>query len=158
ETGLRTRGGPWGAGPRARSEENGDITVYPGAGFRKSVQRTFFGLANRRMIPPLLALVLAWTACLVAPRRGRADGSVDARVTLALRAATVDRALPALFEPAGLRYRLELPGAGGSITTNLRDVPFRQALRLVLRQAQPPLGYRIDDGVYVITPLAAPAT
>src|SRR5205814_2155100 len=57
---------------------------------------------------------------------------------------------------AGTPYRLDAAGVRGSVTVHLKDVPLPTALQIVLRQADPPLVYRVDGGTFVISPRQPP--
>ncbi|MDO8682536.1 MAG: secretin and TonB N-terminal domain-containing protein [Armatimonadota bacterium] len=82
-------------------------------------------------------------------------GAVEKRITLDFKSAPIDSVIAKLFEGTGLNYALA-PGATGTVTVTLRDVPFEQALQTALRSAN--LTYRLDDGVYVVGPQNAPVT
>jgi hypothetical protein len=95
--------------------------------------------AVRFALLPLLFLSL-----LSLPAKGQA-----ARVSFTLNQATVEEALRAVFQHGG-GYRLPPGTAGGAVTAVVQDVPLETALRLVLRQAVPPLAFRVEGGTYVI--------
>lgn len=74
------------------------------------------------------------------------------RVTLMLNGETVPEALALLFKNAGVNYRLEAPMVGGVARATLKDTPLPVAVRLLLRQATPPLDFRQEGDTYVIVP------
>ncbi len=74
------------------------------------------------------------------------------RVTLNLESASIVDALKLLFRATGYNYTLDESVVQGYVTVSLKDVTFETALRTVLRSANPPLTYRVDGGVYIITP------
>jgi len=74
------------------------------------------------------------------------------RVTLNLESASIVDALKLLFRATGYNYTLDESVVQGYVTVSLKDVTFETALRTVLRAANPPLTYRVDGGVYIISP------
>jgi hypothetical protein len=74
------------------------------------------------------------------------------RVTLNLESASIVDALKLLFRATGYNYTLDESVVQGYVTVSLKDVSFETALRTVLRAANPPLTYRVDGGVYIISP------
>ena len=74
------------------------------------------------------------------------------RVTLNLESASIADALKLLFRATGYNYTLDESVVQGYVTVSLKDVTFETALRTVLRAANPPLTYRVDGGVYIISP------
>jgi hypothetical protein len=95
---------------------------------------------------PLLFLCL-----LSLPAKGQ-----TAKVSFSLNQATVEEALRVVFQHGG-QYRLPPGIVGGAVTAVVQDVPLETALRLVLRQAVPPLIFRREGDVYVIFALPPPA-
>jgi len=75
------------------------------------------------------------------------------KVTLNLENADIRYALQLLFKSAGVNYSLDQQ-VGGTVTVSLTDVSFRTALESILRSTQStsPLTYRVEDGVYIISP------
>src|SRR5262249_30414772 len=75
------------------------------------------------------------------------------KVTLNLENADLRYALKLLFQNASANYTLD-QAVQGTVTVSLTDVSFRTALESVLRstQSQAPLTYRVEDGVYIISP------
>ena len=96
----------------------------------------------------LLALVLG-TAI---PTYSQQEGGQSPRITLNLESASIADALKLLFRSVGYNYTLDESVVGGYVTVSLKDVTFETALRTILRAANPPLTYRVDGGVYIITP------
>ena len=74
------------------------------------------------------------------------------KVTLNLESASIADALKLLFRATGYNYTLDESVVQGYVTVSLKDVSFETALRTVLRAANPPLTYRVDGGVYIISP------
>ncbi|GIV17863.1 MAG: hypothetical protein KatS3mg022_3298 [Armatimonadota bacterium] len=74
------------------------------------------------------------------------------RVTLTLESASIADALKLLFRSTGYNYTLDESVVQGYVTVSLKDVTFETALRTILRAANPPLTYRVDGGVYIISP------
>ena len=82
----------------------------------------------------------------------------ERRITVDLRDAKIFDALSIIFRDTPYSFTLE-PGAAGTVTLSLQDVPFSTALRAILNANTPKLTYRKDPGdVYVITQLAQPTT
>jgi len=81
-----------------------------------------------------------------------AQESGSPRVTLTLESASIADALKLLFRSTGYNYTLDESVVQGYVTVSLKDVTFETALRTILRSANPPLTYRVDGGVYVISP------
>ncbi|MDW8290322.1 MAG: hypothetical protein RMM06_06330, partial [Armatimonadota bacterium] len=96
----------------------------------------------------LLVLVMG----IVTPASSQQGGAESPRITLNLESASVADALKLLFRSVGYNYTLDESVVGGYVTVSLKDVTFETALRTILRSANPPLTYRVDGGVYIITP------
>jgi len=88
----------------------------------------------------------------VSPAYSQQEGGQTPRITLNLESASVVDALKLLFRSVGYNYTLDESVVGGYVTVSLKDVTFETALRTILRSANPPLTYRVDGGVYIITP------
>ncbi len=88
----------------------------------------------------------------VSPVYSQQEGGQSPRITLNLESASVVDALKLLFRSVGYNYTLDESVVGGYVTVSLKDVTFETALRTILRSANPPLTYRVDGGVYIITP------
>ena len=76
-------------------------------------------------------------------------------VTLDLQDAPLKQALTQLFQNAKAQSMLD-PAIGGFVTLNIRDQPFENALKLLLRSANPPLTYTKENGVYIVKPRLDP--
>jgi len=103
-------------------------------------------------------LVVALCVAAFAPVRAQQPPQGEATVTLNLESASVTDALKLLFRSTGYNYSLDESVTQGSVTVRLDKIPFTTALRTVLRAANPPLTYRVEGGVYVITPKATETT
>lgn len=79
----------------------------------------------------------------------------DAPVSLSLDG-DVRGALKSLFGQAGANYVIGRSVPGSAVTLELKNVPFTDALRLVLRSAD--LTYTVENGVYVVAPRSFQAT
>ncbi len=115
-------------------------------------------LAMRKRLNTGVAVVALTLACLPAAQaqsapQDRRQDLLSKRVTLNVESADLRLALKLLFDAAGANYTLD-QAVQGTVTVSLRDIPFRTALESLLRstQSQNPLTYRVEDGVYVITP------
>ncbi|MGC8782856.1 MAG: STN domain-containing protein [Armatimonadota bacterium] len=97
----------------------------------------------------LLVLVLGTVSPAYSQQEG---GQQPPRITLNLESASIADALKLLFRSVGYNYTLDESVVGGYVTVSLKDVTFETALRTILRAANPPLTYRVDGGVYIITP------
>ncbi|MGQ9738206.1 MAG: STN domain-containing protein, partial [Armatimonadota bacterium] len=86
------------------------------------------------------------------PNYSQQEGGQSPRITLNLESASIADALKLLFRSVGYNYTLDESVVGGYVTVSLKDVTFETALRTILRSANPPLTYRVDGGVYIITP------
>jgi hypothetical protein len=85
-------------------------------------------------------------------------GDARPRITLALKGESAERALALLFQQAGAGYRLEAAEVHGAVTANIKDLPLEAALRIVLRQVQPPLAFHEQAGTWILALAPAPAT
>jgi hypothetical protein len=99
----------------------------------------------------VLALPVLVVATL-SPACSQQESGQPPRITLNLESASVADALKLLFRSVGYNYTLDESVVGGYVTVSLKDVTFETALRTILRSANPPLTYRVDGGVYIITP------
>lgn len=73
------------------------------------------------------------------------------RITLELKDTPISFALETLFRGTGLNYVLDQNVVGVVKSVSLKDVPFDQALRALLKSVDPPLTYRKDGDVFIIT-------
>ncbi|MGQ9789305.1 MAG: STN domain-containing protein, partial [Armatimonadota bacterium] len=95
--------------------------------------------------------VVLWGAVVSVMAQEPSSGS-SPKVTLNLESASIADALKLLFRATGYNYTLDESVVQGYVTVSLKDVTFETALRTVLRAANPPLTYRVDGGVYIISP------
>lgn len=109
---------------------------------------------NMKITSILTAALLA--AILISlPAIAQAQNAAEKRINLEFRNTPVKAAIDALFRSAGLNYALD-PSVTGTITVSLKDVPFDQALNVVLMQAG--LTRRKEGEVYYIKPKATDST
>jgi hypothetical protein len=107
-----------------------------------------------------LALIAPVTAGAQSPQSdGKPDSNKSStdinskKVTLELDNADIRYALKLLFNTTGASYTIEQT-VRGVVSVSLKDVGFRTALENLLRAtgSDTPLTYRLEDGVYNITP------
>lgn len=115
-----------------------------------------------RIVPVLIAIGL-----LILGGVTRAAGDKDGQISIHLTGQSIHEALTRVFQQAGVEFREDAPQVHGEVQAQIENVPLPVALRLILRQARPPLAYRVEGGVYHIiprpetpesAPAAAPAT
>jgi type II secretory pathway component HofQ len=100
----------------------------------------------------LVALSAIGIGSLLATPVHAQDTTLPTReVNITLNQAPVRTALDTLFKSAGLNYTID-PAVTGLVTVSLRAIPFDVALRSILRSADPPLAFTVEDGVYNIHP------
>jgi type II secretory pathway component GspD/PulD (secretin) len=75
----------------------------------------------------------------------------ETTVKLDVRDARLRDALEMLFKQAKVDFSIE-PGVEGFVTMKVTDIPFEQALKLLLRSGSVPLTYIRAGGVYIIRP------
>jgi hypothetical protein len=109
----------------------------------------------------LMSLGIAAIAAtvLVAPAFAQDAGTDNSAlptkpVTVTVNQAPVKTVLETLFKSVGASYSFD-QGVGGDITVSLNNIAFDVALKQVLRAANPPLTFSIQDGVYNVKPKAA---
>lgn len=91
--------------------------------------------------------VMLLLACIAAIAQ---QGTETRLVTVELKNATIEQALESLFKDTGYKYAIQ-PGIKGTVSANLKDIPFDSALQAVLSAATPPLTYRkTTSGVFII--------
>jgi hypothetical protein len=73
------------------------------------------------------------------------------KIDLELTGAPIDSALKTLFSGKGLNYVLDQDVSGTVKDLSLKDVTFEIALKALLRSVSPPLVYRKDGDVYLIS-------
>ncbi|MGC8668797.1 MAG: hypothetical protein ACP5VE_11855 [Chthonomonadales bacterium] len=100
-----------------------------------------------------LAALALWNGTPVYAQGGGSADVANKKVTLNLENADIRYALQLLFKSAGVNFSLD-QAVSGTVTVSLTDVPFRTALESILRSTQStnPLTYRVEDGVYIISP------
>jgi hypothetical protein len=115
-------------------------------------------VAARKFLAFLSMMFLA--TVLLMPNIARAQdtgsgGSQDIsnkKVTLNLQNADIRSALTLLFNTVGANFSIA-SDVRGFVTVSLNDVPFQAALESILRAStMMPLTYRIENGVYTISP------
>jgi len=72
-------------------------------------------------------------------------------MTLEFRDAPLRAALEQLFANAKVDYSID-PSVQGYVNLKVTDIPFDNALKLMLRSSTVPLTYSIDNGVYIVKP------
>ncbi len=100
-----------------------------------------------------LAVLALWSGIPVYAQGGGSGDVANKKVSLNLENADIRYALQLLFKSAGVNFSLD-QNVAGTVTVSLTDVPFRTALESILRSTQStnPLTYRVEDGVYIISP------
>ncbi len=78
-------------------------------------------------------------------------------VTLDLQDAPIRTALEQIFRTAKLDYSID-PSVQGYVNLKVTDMPFENALRLILRSSTTPLTYSVDNGVYLVKPRTVSTT
>ena len=95
----------------------------------------------------ILAALAAASAIVCAP--ALAQGTDDEPITLELKGVAVDTALEALFRGRGHSFSLASDAQGIIPTLSFKDVPFKDALKNLLKSAG--LVMRMDKGIYMIS-------
>lgn len=108
-------------------------------------------LLNGRAAIGLLLAIGAVALFPAAPVQAQDASMPTKEVNITLNEAPVRTALDTLFKSAGLNYTID-PSVTGLVTVSLRAIPFDVALRSILRSAEPPLAFTVEDGVYNIHP------
>lgn len=81
----------------------------------------------------------------------QSDDKSQQKITLELKDTPIRSALDTLFKGRGLNYVID-PTVGGNVgSLSLRDVPFDVALKMLLKSVDPPLVYRKEGDVYLIS-------
>ena len=88
---------------------------------------------------------------MIAPKPAAAQEKNLPPITLDLRDAPIRTALTQLFDSAKAQYNLDNE-INGFVTLKIVDQPFENALKLIIRTANPPLTYTIESGVYIVKP------
>jgi type II secretory pathway component GspD/PulD (secretin) len=109
---------------------------------------------KRTLLAPLSVVTLTSVA-LATPKLAQAQDA-DRHISVTMEHADVRFALKQIFSSVGYNYVLD-PAVKGTITTSLKEVPFRAALTSVLRNVEqgPALTFRVEEGIYNIVPAAA---
>ncbi|MEN6372045.1 MAG: hypothetical protein ABFD64_08535 [Armatimonadota bacterium] len=81
----------------------------------------------------------------------QSDDKNQPRITIELKDTPIRSALDTLFRGRGLSYSIGANVGGNVGSLSLRDVTFDVALKMLLKAVEPPLVYRKDGDVYVIT-------
>jgi hypothetical protein len=105
-----------------------------------------FGLGAVTLVPSAAHAQAAGT--------GAGNMGQNTPITLTLRDAQVRDALQQLFTIARVDYTLD-PNIQGIVNATVTDQPFLNVLRIILRSANPPLTYRVENGVYIVQPRQA---
>ena len=107
----------------------------------------------KRMFITAAAAALVLTSGPALAQESGAQPGASKRTSLKVDSADLRAALKMLFDSAGLNYSLE-QSVRGTVTVSLYKIPFRTALESLLRSTESaaPLTYRIEDGVYHISP------
>jgi hypothetical protein len=102
----------------------------------------------RNFLP--LAAALSVAGLLSAPMAARAQDAPPP-VSIDLKDAPIRSALEQIFNAANVQYQLgnEIQGF---VTLKIRDQPFDNALKLILRSASTPLTFVKEGGVYIVKP------
>lgn len=79
------------------------------------------------------------------------DDSGLNRITLELKDTPVQQALETLFRGTGLNYVVDTSVQGNVSSVSLRDVSFDVALKMLLKSVDPPLVFRKDGDVYLVS-------
>ena len=101
---------------------------------------------KRSILTVLLAVVLSGIAA-----SAQGDKKDQSLITLELKDSPIKVALDSLFLGKGLNYVVDQSVSGTVGTLSLKEVPFDQALKVLLKSADPPLVYRKDGDVYIIS-------
>ncbi len=101
------------------------------------------------------SIMIAVTVVLVVLLSGLAAWSQGDKkelpVTLELKDVPIRAALDSLFMGRGLNFVMDQSVLGTVSSVSLRDVSFEQALKVLLKAVDPPLVYRKDGDVYLIS-------
>lgn len=97
------------------------------------------------IVAMMLIVLLAGTVALAQ------EDKKDQPITLELKDTPIRSALDSLFMGRGLNYVVDQSVMGNVSSVSLRDVSFEQALKVLLKSVDPPLVYRKDGDVYLIT-------
>lgn len=146
---LSAVAGSWGVGTaevlevRVSPDETDGITVFaaPGVSCTPGLFDAGLEIACRAPAPAEQA----------EPAAGPSAEAADPRITLDFRDADLRDVLRVLSEVSGLDFVLQ-PGVAGRVSLRLSEIPWEQALELVLRSQR--LGHVLEDGVLWVGPAA----
>lgn len=99
---------------------------------------------------PLLAM-LSLSALAVVPVTAHAQSKLP-RVSIHLRDRPTRAALERIFTDAGIQYAID-PRVSGYVTLKIRNQPFENALKLIMRSSTVPLTYTRENNIYIVRPL-----
>ena len=102
----------------------------------------------------LSAVVFLLSAHFAIAQNGNNGPNLQGKTfSLNLDGASLQSALKLLFTSAGVNYSLDT-SIEGTVTVSLNNVPFHVALESLLRSTESsmPITYRVENGVYIITP------
>ncbi|MGC4046296.1 MAG: hypothetical protein QM758_21105 [Armatimonas sp.] len=103
-----------------------------------------------------LLVMLSLSALAIAPVTAHAQDKLPP-ISIDLRDAPIRSALEQIFNSANVQYSID-PQVSGFVTLKIRDQPFENAMKLIMRTATIPLTYVKEDNVYIVKPRpAAPA-
>lgn len=94
--------------------------------------------------------ILSITLCASAQNAQTNDSILEKPISISFKDVPVRNAIEQLFQGTGLSYAFE-PGVQGTVTLNLVDVPFNDALTAILKAAN--LTVRKERGIYTIGPI-----
>jgi hypothetical protein len=103
---------------------------------------------KRSILIVVTVLLMVLVSALAASAQG---DKKDQLITLELKDSPIRVALDTLFMGRGLNYVIDQSVAGSVSSLSLRDVSFDQALKVLLKSVDPPLVYRKDGDVYIIS-------
>ena len=105
-------------------------------------------MTMRNFLP--LAAALSMAGILSAPMTARAQDAPPP-VTIDLKDAPIRSALEQIFNAANVQYFMDNQ-VQGFVTLKIRDQPFENALKLIMRSSSVPLTYTKEGGVYLVKP------
>ena len=106
----------------------------------------------RKSIAIALSAGAALGFVFVSPMSARAQDTtasagVDKKISLNFQNAPIQTVLKTLFSSVGINNSID-QNVVGTVTIDVRDVSFLVALRSLLRAANPPLAYDVNDSIY----------
>ncbi len=99
------------------------------------------------------ALIGGATILCAAPKPAFAQAATPPNVTLDLQDAPIRAALEQIFRAAKVDFGID-PSVIGYVNLKVTDIPFENALRLILRSSTTPLTYLKEGNVYLVRPRA----